>query len=120
MPRTGINILRSVSCGNLFFRDVKYIIDVVLTFAIFFTPVFYEASMFGKWEIVLLLNPIGSLLECINAVVVLHRAPDTLWLLYTGFWSVLAFVGDRSDALAVDAILSRVVSNVSNGALNIL
>ena len=30
-----------LSCANLFFRDVKYIVDVILTFGIFFTPVFY-------------------------------------------------------------------------------
>jgi len=33
-----------------------------LTFGIFFTPVFYEASMFGKWKDLILLNPLGNLL----------------------------------------------------------
>ena len=49
-----------VSAASLFFRDVKFIVEVLLTFGIFFTPVFYDdASMFGdkgKW---LLLNPIA-------------------------------------------------------------
>jgi len=80
------------ACGTLFFRDVKYIVDVILTFGIFFTPVFYDASMFGKWETFLLLNPIGSILENINTIVVLHKAPDTLWLIYTGIWSVGGFL----------------------------
>jgi len=39
---TGLGLV--LSCANLFYRDVKYIIDVILTFAIFFTPVFYEAK----------------------------------------------------------------------------
>ena len=30
-----------VSAASLFFRDVKYIVEVFLTFGIFFTPVFY-------------------------------------------------------------------------------
>ena len=43
-----------VSAASLFFRDVKYIVEVLLTFGIFFTPVFYDVSMFGdkgKWLI---------------------------------------------------------------------
>jgi lipopolysaccharide transport system permease protein len=75
-------------CGNLFFRDVKYIVEVILTFGIFFTPVFYEAKMFGKWETILLLNPIGSILEAINDVVVLHQAPNLYWLGYSAIWAV--------------------------------
>lgn len=71
-----------LSCANLFFRDVKYIVEIILTFAIFFTPVFYEASIFGKWETLLLLNPVGSILECINTVVVLRRPPNYFWLSY--------------------------------------
>jgi len=82
----GIGML--LSCANLFFRDVKYIVEVILTFGIFFTPVFYEASMFGNWAPVLLLNPIGAVLESINAVVVLHQAPDMFWLGYSAVWAI--------------------------------
>jgi len=77
-----------LACANLFFRDVKYIVEVILTFGIFFTPVFYEASMFGKWAPVLLLNPVGAILESINDVVVLHRAPDAFWLGYSAVWAI--------------------------------
>src|SRR5579883_3208293 len=48
-----------LACANLFFRDVKYIVEVVLTYGILFTPVFYSAQMFGKWAPFLLLNPVG-------------------------------------------------------------
>lgn len=87
----GVSLL--LACGNLFYRDVKYIVDVILTFGIFFTPVFYEASMFGKYEPVLLISPVGALLENINAVVVLHQAPNFFWLTYAAVCSVLTFVG---------------------------
>ncbi len=86
---TGLSMI--LACGNLFFRDVKYIVDVILTFGIFFTPVFYSASMFGKWKTLLLLNPIGSILESINDVVVLHQAPDMMWVSYAAVWSVGGF-----------------------------
>lgn len=76
-----------LSCANLFFRDVKYLVEVLIMFAIFFTPVFYDASLFGKWAPVLLLNPVGAILENINNVVILHRPPDMFWLLYSVLWS---------------------------------
>ncbi len=83
-----------LSAANLFFRDVKYIVEVVMTFAIFFTPVFYEASMFGPWGKILMLNPVAPLLEGLNAVVVLHHAPDPQWTLYAAGWAVaLMLVG---------------------------
>jgi ABC-type polysaccharide/polyol phosphate export permease len=82
-----------LACGNLFYRDVKYIVDVILTFGIFFTPVFYEAGMFGKYEPVLLISPVGALLENINTVVVLHQPPDLFWMIYAAVCSVLTFVG---------------------------
>lgn len=81
-----------LACANLFFRDVKYIVEVILTFGIFFTPVFYEAEMFGKWAPVLLLNPIGAILESINTVVVLHRAPDMFWIGYSALWAIGGFL----------------------------
>jgi len=86
----GLGLL--LSCANLFYRDVKYVVETILMFGIFFTPVFYEASIFGKWKTLLLLNPIGSILESINAVVVLHQMPETLWFVYAGICSVAIFL----------------------------
>jgi ABC-type polysaccharide/polyol phosphate export permease len=80
------------SCANLFFRDVKYLVDVLLTFGIFFTPVFYDASMFGKWKYALLLNPVGAILENINTVVVYHKPPDIILLSYSITISLFIFI----------------------------
>ncbi|MDD1745268.1 MAG: ABC transporter permease, partial [Candidatus Methanoperedens sp.] len=87
---TGIGIL--LSAANLFFRDVKYLVEVILTFAIFFTPVFYDVSMFGKWADLLLLNPIAPILEGLNACVVHHQTPQISWILYALVVSVVVFV----------------------------
>jgi ABC-type polysaccharide/polyol phosphate export permease len=81
------------SCANIFFRDVRHIVDVVLTFGIFFTPVFFDASMFRQYRSILLLNPVGSILENINHVVVLHHPPEYAWLIYAAFWAILVFMG---------------------------
>jgi len=36
-----------LSCANLFYRDVKYIVQVILSFGVFATPVFFEPQMLG-------------------------------------------------------------------------
>jgi ABC-type polysaccharide/polyol phosphate export permease len=78
------------AAAALFLRDVKYLVDVFLTFAIFFTPVFYESSLFGKWAPLLLVNPISPLLEALSDTIVLHQAPSLPWLCYSfGFTALL-------------------------------
>lgn len=53
-----------LSCANVFFRDVKYIVQVLITFGIFFTPVFYEPAMLGaKGAELVMLNPLAPILE---------------------------------------------------------
>ena len=86
----GLGLL--LSCANLFFRDVKYIVEVILTFGIFFTPVLYEAAMFGPYEPLLLLNPVAPILEAVNAVVVHGRHPNLFWIGYSAMWAVGLFL----------------------------
>jgi len=60
-----------LSCANLFFRDVKYIVQVLLTFGIFFTPVLFEPAMLGpKLSTLAMLNPLAPLLEGLRLSVV--------------------------------------------------
>jgi lipopolysaccharide transport system permease protein len=84
-----------IGCGmllsslSLFFRDVKYIVEVLLTFGIFFTPVFYEAKMLGKWSNVILLNPVAPIIEAFNSCVIQQSAPDLGWL---GYSAAVSFI----------------------------
>lgn len=71
------------SAASLFFRDVKYIVEVLLTFAIFFTPVFYDSALFGSWAPWLLANPVSPLLEATSSIVILHQSPSFIWLGYS-------------------------------------
>lgn len=80
-----------LSAANLFFRDVKYIVDVFMTFAIFFTPVFYEAKIAGRWEWVLLLNPVAPILEGLSQAIVLHESPQLLWVTYSACVALVIF-----------------------------
>lgn len=53
-----------LGCANLFFRDVKYIVQVLITFGVFFTPVFYDPAVFGaRWIPLQMANPLSPILE---------------------------------------------------------
>jgi lipopolysaccharide transport system permease protein len=80
-----------LSAANLFFRDVKYLVSVITNFAIFFTPVFYDSHLAGKWEWLLMLNPVAPILEGLNSSIVLHASPNGYWVLYSAFVAVLGF-----------------------------
>jgi ABC-type polysaccharide/polyol phosphate export permease len=88
---TGIAIF--LSAAALFLRDVKYIVEVIMTFAIFFTPVFYDVSMLGKWAHTLMLNPVAPLLEGISAAVLHRPMPAGGWLMYSAIASVICCIG---------------------------
>jgi ABC-type polysaccharide/polyol phosphate export permease len=106
---TGVALL--LSCANVFFRDVKYVVQVILMFGIFFTPVFYEPEMFGPQGCkLMMLNPVAPLLDGLRLAVVEHhnllapltvvvsgRAEILVWspwyLAYAAAWSVLGLLG---------------------------
>lgn len=99
-----------LSCANLFFRDVKYIVQVILTFGILFTPVFYEPAMMGPKGVWLMwANPLTPILEGLRLSVVqghnllvplmetTRKGAEVLaWhplaLLYTGAWATVGLV----------------------------
>jgi homopolymeric O-antigen transport system permease protein len=82
-----------VAAASLFFRDVKYIVDVLLTFGVFFTPVFYDVSMLGdkgKW---LMLNPAAPILTGLGNCIARQQPPDIPWLMYSLVFSITACFG---------------------------
>jgi lipopolysaccharide transport system permease protein len=88
---TGTGII--VSAASLFFRDVKFLVEVILTFGIFFTPVFYDVALLGdkgKW---LLLNPVAPILEGLSACIAHHQAPNLPWLAYSLGWGLAVLMG---------------------------
>lgn len=60
-----------VSCANLFFRDVKHLVQVLTTFGVFFTPVFYTPQALGsRWIPLQMLNPLAPIFEGLSLAVV--------------------------------------------------
>jgi ABC-type polysaccharide/polyol phosphate export permease len=87
---TGWAFLISAAC--LFYRDVKYLVEVVITFAIFVTPVFYDIEMFPKWANVLLLNPLAPLLEGLEKSIVYEKMPSLPWMSYSAGVALVSLV----------------------------
>jgi len=85
-----------VSASGLFFRDVKYIVEVFLTFGIFFTPVFYDARMLGSKSKWIMLNPVAPLLDGLSAAVAQHHSPDLMWFSYGFVFSLMVFLAGFS------------------------
>ncbi|HEY4099440.1 MAG TPA: ABC transporter permease [Gemmatimonadales bacterium] len=88
------------ACANLFFRDVKYILQVILTFGMLFTPVLFTLASFGpKARLLLLCNPLSPILEGYEVVTVngasllstlpAHDGGLPLWSPYYLLYSVL-------------------------------
>jgi ABC-type polysaccharide/polyol phosphate export systems, permease component len=95
------------SCGNLFFRDVKYLVQLLTSFGIFFTPIFYEPHALGARTIPLqMVNPLAPLVEGLrlaianrhNLLVPIRDAADgaVIWspayLIYSVVFTALALV----------------------------
>jgi ABC-type polysaccharide/polyol phosphate export permease len=60
-----------LSCANLFYRDVKYIMQVVLNFGVFATPVFFEPQMLGpKGAGVMLTLPLSPFIQAMDLAIV--------------------------------------------------
>lgn len=60
-----------LSCANLFFRDVKYILQVTLNFGVFATPVFFEPQMLGRRGAgIMLALPLSPFIQAMDVSIV--------------------------------------------------
>ena len=67
------------SAVNVFFRDVKYIVPLVVQLGLFVTPVIYASSAVpGRMRMFYMLNPMAIVIENIRRVVLQGRPPEFL------------------------------------------
>lgn len=83
-----------LSCANLFFRDVKYIVQVMLQFGIMFSLVYFTYTELGNWGWVLLINPVAPILEAMRMAVINGQIDPFLWpwLAYSTAVAVIGFI----------------------------
>ena len=76
-----ISISLVASALNVFYRDVKYIIPLVIQLGMFVTPVIYSTSRvpaaFQRWY---MLNPMAVVIDGVRKVVLHGQSPDVMTL----------------------------------------
>ncbi len=75
-----VGISLYVAMANLFYRDVKYLFEVILAAWMFATSVLYPVSMMGgRTAKVLHLNPMTPIIEGYRGVMITGEHPFTVW-----------------------------------------
>lgn len=101
MITTGVVLLGS--CANVFFRDAKHLVQLVLSFGIFFTPVFFNAEALGpRGARLIMLNPLAPVLEGLRLAIVhghdllqplMDANANLVWtpwyLIYAALWALV-------------------------------
>lgn len=70
MVMLGLAIGMFFSCEMVFYRDVRYILGLITSYGIFYTPIFFEPNQLGQYGILVMLNPISPILEGFRLVIV--------------------------------------------------
>jgi homopolymeric O-antigen transport system permease protein len=68
-----------LAMANLFYRDVKYLFEVVIMVWMFATSVLYPTeTVGGRLGMVLRLNPMTTIIDAFRSVIIRHQLPD-MW-----------------------------------------
>lgn len=87
----GISLL--LAMGNLFYRDVKYLFELVLTIWMFLSAVLYPVSQIGGTAgRIMTLNPMTPILEAYRDVLLRGRFPEPTAFLVTTAVSVVLLI----------------------------
>jgi lipopolysaccharide transport system permease protein len=79
-----------LSMANVFYRDVKYLVEVLITVWMFATSVVYPVDRVGgRLATILALNPMTPLVEAYRSVILYNRPPEILGFLYVTILSVV-------------------------------
>jgi lipopolysaccharide transport system permease protein len=82
-----------LAMGNLFYRDVKYIFELVITVWMFMSAVLYPVDRVGGLAgTIMAINPMTPILEAYRDVLLRGRTPDAAFLLTTGMAAVMLLV----------------------------
>lgn len=86
----GISLL--VSCISVYFKDISQITVLLGNIFFFLTPIFYPLEFIkGKLRILLLLNPMTSIVTIYHDILYYQKNPSVNMLLIIGIFSVFLF-----------------------------
>lgn len=88
-----LSISLVLAMANLFYRDVKYLFELVITIWMFVSAVLYPISQVGgKMGIVMAINPMTPILEGYRDVLLRGRVPDPSAFLVTTIVSAVLLI----------------------------
>ena len=106
----GYGLALILSPLNVALRDVGKTIPILLSFAIYATPVLYPLKKVPSvWKSLYLLNPMASLIEGFRGLILLGHLPDLALLGYACFVSFLMFLLGRWVFNHVELLLADIV-----------
>ena len=88
---SGIALLLAMS--NLFFRDVKYLFEIVVTMWMFASSTVYPVDQIeGRLGLVMRLNPMTGIIESYRSVILYGTLPDPTWFAGTATFACAVFL----------------------------
>lgn len=88
---TGISLI--LACLNVLFRDVRFVIPIVLQIWFYITPIIYSLDQVpAKFRIFYPVNPMAPLIESFRTVTILGKSPDLPQLSLAALNSILVFI----------------------------
>jgi ABC-type polysaccharide/polyol phosphate export permease len=88
---TGLALM--LSMANLFYRDVKYVFEVVILMWMFATSVVYPIRLDGAWAWVVAANPMTPIIDSYRRVLLEGQWPDPLAFGYASLVALAVMVG---------------------------
>jgi len=89
----GLGMAISISCTNVYFRDIASLLPYITRSLIYLSPILYEASALSeKMRTLEIANPIFNLLDAWSQVMVYAQAPSSSSILISLAWAILIFL----------------------------
>jgi lipopolysaccharide transport system permease protein len=88
-----LSISLLLAMANLFYRDVKYLFELVLTVWMFISAVLYPVTQVGGWMgRLMMINPVTPIIEAYRDVILRGHTPDPSSFMITTIVSALLLV----------------------------
>lgn len=84
-----LGIMLFISCLSVLVRDVPQLVAVVLQLWFYLTPIIYPIDNFpARYRLLILINPLVSVVQSFRDVIVYRRTPDVVMLYYPAVVSI--------------------------------
>ncbi len=88
-----LGILLLGSALNVFYRDIRFIIPLVLQIWLFLSPIIYPVSLVpNRYKTLYMLNPMASIIDSYRRSILFGKSPQLNFLLITTIVAIILFI----------------------------